>query len=116
MTSKTFTIDATGRAAGRVATEVALLLRGKNDPQFAPHILSENRVRVVNTSKLKFTGKKLEKNLVYSHSGYPGGLKEIPLKDVFAKDSRKVLRATVSKMLPKNKLRKPMMKHLTIEP
>ena len=115
MGSKTFTIDATGRAAGRVASEAAGLLRGKNDPSFAPHILSEIRVCVVNTRKLKFTGKKLEKNLVYSHSGYPGGLKEIPLKDVFAKDSRKVLRAAVLKMLPKNRLRKEMMRHLKIE-
>lgn len=113
--SKTFTIDATGRAAGRIATEVALLLRGKNDPSFAPHIASTNRVRVKNAGKMKFTGKKLEKETRAHHSGYPGGLKVTLLKDLAAKDSGALLRKTVWNMLPKNKLRNELMKHLSVE-
>lgn len=115
MAATAFIIDAAGRAPGRIASEVSLLLRGKNDPSFAPHVLSQNRVRIINASKMKFTGKKLEKNLVSSHSGYPGGLKQIPLKMVVAKDVARVLRASISKMLPKNRQRKELMKHLTIE-
>lgn len=113
--SKTFTIDATGRAPGRIATEVALLLRGKNDPSFAPHIPSTNRVRVINTNKMKFTGKKLEKETRAHHSGYPGGLKVALLKNLAAKDSPALLRKTVWNMLPKNKLRNELMKHLSAE-
>lgn len=113
--SKRFTVDAADRAPGRIATEVALLLRGKNDPAFAPHVASANRVRVINTNKMKFTGKKLERETVIHHSGHPGGLKAIPLKKLMAEDSRKVLRKTVWNMLPKNKLRKELMKHLSVD-
>lgn len=113
--SKKFTVDATGRAPGRIATEVALLLRGKNDPSFAPHIASTNRVRVINARNMKFTGKKLEKKMIAHHSGYPGGLKVALLKDLVAKNSAAVLRKTVWNMLPKNKLRKELMKHLSVE-
>ncbi|MEK7481219.1 MAG: 50S ribosomal protein L13 [Patescibacteria group bacterium] len=113
--SKKFEVDAAGRAPGRIATEVALLLRGKNDPSFAPHIASTNRVRVINADKMKFTGKKLEQKMVIHHSGYPGGLKMKPLKKLFAEDSRIVVRKTVWNMLPKNKLRKELMKHLSVD-
>jgi|SRR3989338_1327585 len=110
----TFEIDAAGRVAGRIATEIAMILRGKNTAQFAPNALSENRVRVINAGKMKFTGHKLEQNAYKTHSGHPGGFKETPLKKVFAENSPEVLRHAVWNMLPKNKLREEMMKHLTI--
>lgn len=109
------TIDATGRAPGRVATEVAILLRGKNKPDFEPHIDAGDFVRVENAAKVKFTGKKLAQKDYYHHTMYPGGLKRTPMKKVFDKDPAEVIRRAVYGMLPKNKLRVEMMKRLTIK-
>ena len=113
--SETITIDATDRAPGRVATEVATTLRGKHKPDFKPNVVGADRVKVVNTQKMKFTGKKLDQKEYIRHSGYPGGIKREPMKKVFEKDATEVLRKAVWNMLPKNKLRKEMMKKLTIE-
>lgn len=105
-------MDATDEAAGRVATKVAILLMGKNKASYAPNIDNGDFVEVANLDKLKFTGKKLEQKTYYSYSGYPGGLKEKKLKDVFKNRPQEVLRRTVYNMLPKNKLRKEFIKRL----
>ena len=108
-------IDATDRAAGRVATEIAMALRGKNRPDFSPHIDSGDYVRVINSSKMKFTGKKLVQKDYFHHTMYPGGLRRTPMKKIFEKDPTEVLRRAVYGMLPKNRLRDEMMKRLTIK-
>jgi large subunit ribosomal protein L13 len=113
--NKTHEVDATNRAVGRVATEVAMILRGKNSPDFAPNIDSGNFVRVKNASKVKFTGNKLVQKDYYHHTMYPGGLRRTSMKKVFDKDPTLVLRKAVIGMLPKNKLRNEMMKRLTIQ-
>jgi len=112
---KTHTIDATGKALGRLATEVVFLLRGKNKANFLPYKDEGDSVVIKNTRKLKFTGKKLEQKIYYHHTGYLGGLKETPLKKIFGKDPAEVLRRAVFGMLPKNKLRAKMIKRLKIE-
>lgn len=111
---KTYTIDATGRVLGRLAAEIAILLRGKNRPDFVHHLDLGNSVIVTNTSKIRVTGKKAELKKYYRHSGYVGGIKEIKYKDLFNKDPNKVLRKAIYGMLPKNKLRAKMMKRLKL--
>lgn len=108
-------IDATDRAVGRVATEVVVFLRGKNKPDFAPHIDAGEFVTVINVDKVKFTGKKLVQKDYFHHTMYPGGLRRISMKKVFEKDPAEVLRKAVFGMLPKNRLRDGMMKRLTIK-
>ncbi|MFH1286658.1 MAG: 50S ribosomal protein L13 [Candidatus Magasanikbacteria bacterium] len=108
-------IDATDRAVGRIATEVALLLRGKNKPTFEPHIDAGDFVAIKNITKVKFSGKKLEQKDYFHHTMHPGGLRRTPMKKVFQKDPGEVLRRAVYGMLPKNKLRDEMMKRLTIK-
>ncbi len=110
-----YTIDATNKSLGRLATEVATILMGKNDPSFARNALSGNSVTVTNASKLKMRPeKKLEKTYL-SFSGYPGGLKERTMAKVIdTKGYREVVMHAVRGMLPDNRLRKDMLKHLTI--
>jgi len=115
MKRETHTIDATGKVLGRLATEIAILLRGKHKPDFAPNKDIGDFVIVKNVDKVKITGKKLEQKKYYRHSGYLGHLKEIPLKKVFIETPAKVLRKTVYGMLPKNKLSKEQIKRLKIE-
>ncbi len=107
-------IDATGRAVGRIATEVAMILRGKNKPDFSPHIDSGDFVVINNASQVKFTGKKLVQKDYHHHTMYPGGLKTVSMKKVFEKDPGEVIRKAVYGMLPKNRLREGMMKRLKI--
>lgn len=109
-----YTIDAGNRILGRLATEVAVLLRGKNKPNFTPHIDSENEVVVFNTNKIKVTGRKLKKKIYYHHSGYPGGIKARPLEKMLERDSREVIKKAVYGMLPRNKLRDRMIKRLKL--
>lgn len=108
-------LDATDQAAGRLATQIAMSLRGKTKPDFTPHIDSGDYVIVSNARKMKFTGRKLAQKDYYHHTLYPGGLRTTPLKKVFEKDPAEVLRRAVYGMLPKNKLRDGMMKRLTIK-
>jgi large subunit ribosomal protein L13 len=115
MKRETHTIDATGKVLGRLATEIAVLLRGKHKPDFVPYKDMGDFVIVENLNKLKFTGKKFEQKKYYRHSGYLGGLKEIPLKKLFAERPTEVLRKAVYRMLPKNKLRVKMIKRLKIK-
>lgn len=115
MERKTHTIDATDKILGRLAVEIAVLLRGKHKPDFAPNKDMGDIVVVKNIENLRFDEKKMEQKKYYRHSGYLGGIKEISLKDLFKKDPEKVLKKAVFGMLPKNKLRPLMIKRLKIE-
>ncbi len=107
-------LNVAGRPLGRVASEIAIYLRGKNKPEFEPHIDGGDIVEVRGVDKIKITGKKLEQKVYYHHSGYPGGLKETKLKDLMAKDPAEVLRRAVREMLPPVRFRKNMLKRLII--
>ncbi len=109
---KKHVIDATGRPLGRLSTEVALLLRGKNKPTFDPSKDEGDFVEVINASKIKFTGKKLDQKEYIWHTTHPGGLKTKKVKDVFDKKPGEVLQRAVFGMLPKNKLRDRMILRL----
>ena len=108
------TIDAANKILGRLATQVAVLLRGKGKPDFTPYLDGGDRVVVVNTDKIKVTGRKLKQKIYYHHSGYPGGIRARRLEEVLAKDSREVIRKAVYGMMPKNKLRDRMIKRLEL--
>lgn len=107
--------DATDMTVGRLATKVALALRGKDKPEFLPHIDAGDIVEVRNLDKLKFTGKKLDQKEYHSYSGYPGGLKSRKMINVFAKDPGNVLFRAVREMLPPTRLRNGMLKRLIIK-
>jgi large subunit ribosomal protein L13 len=110
-----YTIDATNKSLGRLATEVASILMGKNSPTFARNTVSDNTVTVTNASKIKASQKKLLEKTYKSFSGYPGGLKiETMAKVTATKGYREVVATAVKGMLPDNKLKKDMMKHLTV--
>lgn len=115
MERKTHTIDATDKVLGRLATRIVLLLRGKHKPDFFPHKDMGDFVVVKNISKMKITGKKMEQKKYYRHSGYMGGLKEIPLKKLFKERPGEVLKKAVSGMLPKNRSRPKLLKRLKFE-
>jgi large subunit ribosomal protein L13 len=112
---KTYTIDAKNQVLGKLAAQIAIILRGKNSPDFAPNKDADIVVNIENSDKIKFTGKKFEKKIYYHHTGYLGGLKSATLKEVFKKDHRKVLRAAVWGMLPTNKLRSRQIRRLKIK-
>ena len=103
-----------GRAPGRVATEVATILLGKHRPDFKPHVVAGDKVKVTGAAEMKYTGKKLDQKLYRHHTGYPGGLREKKMRDVAEANPSEVLRKAVWNMLPKNKLRKERMKNLSI--
>jgi len=107
-------IDATDQAIGRLATRIATLLRGKNKPEYLPHLDLGDVVEVSNLKFAKFTGKKIDQKEYYHFSGYIGGLKTKKIADIFAKDPGEVLRRAVREMLPPTKLRDGMMKRLII--
>ena len=107
---KWYIIDAADKPLGRVATEVAMLARGKHKPTFSTHIDCGDYVIVLNTDKIAFTGNKLNDKIYRRHSGYIGGMKEISCKDMMNKDSGRVLLLAVKGMLPKNSLGRQMIK------
>jgi len=114
MERQTHTIDVAGRVLGRLATEIAILLRGKHRPDFVPYKDMGDFVIVKNVDKIKLTGKKIEKKKYFHHTSYLGGLKETPLKKLFQKKPEQVLKKAVFGMLPKNKLRAKQIKRLKI--
>jgi len=114
MERKSHTIDATNKVLGRLAVEIAILLRGKNKPDFTPNKDMGDFVIVKNVNKIKFSGKKAEKKIYYRHSEFLGGLKKTPFKKLFAKDAGQVLKKAVLGMLPKTKLRVKQIKRLKI--
>jgi large subunit ribosomal protein L13 len=114
ITRQTHKIDATGRPLGRLATEVATLLIGKNKPSYEPQIDAGDFVHISNIDKVKLTGNKIEQKKYYSHSQYPGGLKEVPMKKYVEQGMYdEILKRSVDKMLPKNKFRTPRLKRIT---
>lgn len=116
MTNRTTNkIDAANQTIGRIATQVVCFLRGKDNPDFEFHQDKGGFVEIENIANVKFTGKKLDQKKYYSHSGYPGGLKEKKMQEVFEQNPGEVLKKAVYKMLPKNKLRNDMIKRLKIK-
>jgi len=111
---KWYVIDATDQVLGRVATRAATILSGKHRPRYVPFLLSGDHVIIVNAEKIKFTGEKLDKKVYRWHTLYPGGLKEVAAKKMFETKPDRVIREAVLGMLPKNKLRKRMVKRLKI--
>jgi len=107
-------IDADGKIAGRLATEVARILIGKHKASFTPNIDGGDFVEISNPSKMVYSNKKAGREVRYSHSGYQGGLKTTSLKTLFEKDSFKLFKRMVSRMLPKNSHRTPRLKRLTV--
>ena len=99
-----YVVDAEGKNLGRLATQIADTLRGKQKPQYTPHVDTGDFVVVVNAEKITVTGKKLDDKIYYRHSGYPGGLKERTLREQLERRPTEVLRTAVKGMLPKNKL------------
>lgn len=111
---KWYVVDATGHTLGRLASEVAKVLRGKNKPIFTPHMDTGDYVIIVNADKIKVTGKKLEQKVYYRHSAYVGGMKETTLKDMMAKKPEHVIELAVKGMLPKGPLGRAMIKKLHV--
>lgn len=111
---ETHNLDAAGLVLGRLSTRIAVLLLGKHRVDFAPNADNGDIVHVINASKIRLTGKKMEQKEYKSFSGYPGGLKSRIAKDVFARDPAWMIRNAVSHMLPNNRLREGRMKRLTI--
>jgi large subunit ribosomal protein L13 len=109
-----FVVDAKDQVLGRLATKVARLLIGKDKPSFTPYLDSGDHVVVINADKIKMTGNKVEQKIYYSHSGYPGGLKEVPAKRVRQAKPEWVVREAIVGMLPKNKLRARRAKKLRV--
>ena len=107
-------IDAEGKTLGRLSSEVASILRGKNKPIYTPHVDTGDHVIIINAEKIVLTGKKLEqKNYTY-HTGHPGGLREIPYSVMMDKNPEKVITLAVKGMLPKNSLGRQMIKKLRV--
>ena len=111
---KWFIVDATGHTLGRLASEVANVLRGKNKPVFTPHVDTGDYVIIINAEKIKVTGKKLDQKIYYNHSDYVGGMKETTLKDMLAKKPTYVVEHAVKCMLPKGPLGRQMMSKLHV--
>lgn len=107
-------IDAAGRPLGRVATEVATRLRGKHKPMFTPSMNVGDHVIVINASQVAVTGKKLDSKYYHRHSGYPGGLTSVLLKDMLAKFPERVIEKAVRGMLPKNRVGADQFRNLRV--
>ena len=111
---KWYVVDAEGCTLGRLASEVASVLRGKNKPVFTPHVDTGDYVIVINAEKIKVTGKKLDQKIYYSHSDYVGGMKETTLREMMMKKPEKVIELAVKGMLPKGPLGRTMIKKLHV--
>ena len=111
---KWYVVDATGYTLGRMASEVAKVLRGKNKPEFTPHIDTGDYVVVINAEKIKVTGKKLDQKIYYHHSEYVGVMKETTLKEMLAKKPEKVVELAVKGMPPKGPLGRQMFTKLHV--
>ena len=111
---KWYVVDADGCTLGRLASGVASVLRGKNKPQFTPHVDTGDYVIIVNADKIKVTGKKLEQKIYYNHSDYVGGMRETTLKEMLAKKPERVIELEVKGMLPKGPLGRSMYTKLFV--
>ena len=111
---KWYVVDATGYTLGRLSSEIAKVLRGKNKPTYTPHIDTGDYVIVINAEHIKVTGKKLEQKIYYNHSDYVGGIKETTLKEMLAKKPERVIELAVKGMLPKGPLGREMITKLHV--
>jgi large subunit ribosomal protein L13 len=111
---KWYVVDAEGCTLGRLASEVASVLRGKNKPEFTPHVDTGDYVIIVNAEKIKVTGRKLDEKLYYRHSRYVGGMKETTLREMLEKKPEQVVELAVKGMLPKGPLGRQMYKKLFV--
>jgi len=109
-----YVVDAEGKTLGRLATQIAHILRGKHKPIYTPHLDCGDYVIVINAEKIRVTGRKLDQKFYYRHSGYPGGLKKISLREQLKRHPERVIRAAVWGMLPKNRLGRKMIKKLKV--
>jgi large subunit ribosomal protein L13 len=109
-----YVVDASGQTLGRLASEVAQIIRGKHKPTFSPAADVGDYVIVVNAEKIHVTGRKLDQKMYYRHSGYPGGLKELTLGRMLEEHPARVIELAVKGMLPKNKLGRKMIKKLKV--
>ena len=107
-------LDASGQTLGRLATHVAGLLMGKHKPTYSPHLDMGDFVIVVNASRVRVTGRKLDNKVYYRHTGYMGGLKETTLSDMLEKHPERVIQLAVRGMLPRNKLARHLLGHLKV--
>ncbi|HXV42844.1 MAG TPA: 50S ribosomal protein L13 [Anaerolineae bacterium] len=111
-----YVVDAQGQTLGRLATQTAAILRGKHKPIYTPHVDCGDYVIIINAEKIHVTGQKMRQKKYYRHSGYPGGLTEISLRDQLQKFPNRVLEAAIRGMLPKNRLGRRMFKKLKVYP
>ena len=109
-----YVVDAEGQTLGRLASRIAPILKGKHKPTYTPHLDCGDFVIIVNAEKVRVTGRKLDQKYYHHHSGYPGGLKSISLRDQLDRYPERVLEAAVRGMLPKNKLGRRMIKKLKV--
>jgi large subunit ribosomal protein L13 len=109
-----YLVDARDKILGRLASKVAVILRGKHKPIFTPHLDTGDGVIVINAAKIRVTGRKLKEKVYRFYSGYPGGLKEIPLETMLKKNSRLVIRLAVERMLPSGPLGRDTIKKLKV--
>jgi large subunit ribosomal protein L13 len=114
ITREWYLVDAEGKTLGRLATQIADMLRGKRKPQFTPHVDTGDFVIVVNAEKIQVTGNKLDQKRYYRHSGYPGGLRSRTLREQLDRRPTEVLRVAVKGMLPKNRLARQQITKLKI--
>lgn len=111
---KWYLVNAEGKVLGRMATELAKILKGKNKPTYTPHLDTGDFVIVVNAGKVTLTGKKMKDKIYYHHTGYPGGIKEMTAGKLLAKKPTEMIRMAVKGMLPKNSLGRQMLRKLKI--
>jgi large subunit ribosomal protein L13 len=109
-----YVVDAEGQTLGRLASRIAPILKGKHKPTYTPHLDCGDFVVVVNAQKLRVTGRKLDQKFYYHHSGYPGGIKSISLRDQLDRHPDRVIEAAIRGMLPKNRLGRRMIKKLKV--
>jgi large subunit ribosomal protein L13 len=109
-----YVVDAQGKTLGRLSSEIARILRGKHKPIYTPHVDCGDYVVVINAEKVWTTGRKLDQKIYYRHSGYPGGLKEITLREQLGRFPERVIEHAVKGMLPKNRLGRRMFKKLKV--
>ena len=109
-----YVVDATGKTLGRIATEIAARLRGKHKPEYTPHVDTGDYIIVVNAEKVAVTGAKAQKKMYYSHTGFPGGIKEISFEKLIAKKPEMVLELAIKGMLPKGPLGRAMFRKLKV--
>lgn len=109
-----YVVDAEGQTLGRLASHIATILRGKHKPQFSPAVDVGDFVIVVNAEKIRVTGRKMDQKFYYRHSGYPGGLSQISLRDQLQKHPTRVIKAAVRGMLPRNRLGRKQLKKLKV--